>query len=214
MVSQSDTADLARFLADSKRPENVMCFQELQGFLFAVASSPDLVLPSEWFPIISDDAGLGFKDESEAQKLMGLIMNLYNEINSAVQERSKRMPVGCEFRAYLEENFDEDLPISQWSRGFMIGHDWLADVWDKYVPDEMDEELGSAAMVLSFFSSRRLAEMYHAEATTTPRRRKPRTSFLEYAETVRRLFPDALASYAHIGRTISEVLAGSPGLDA
>ena len=53
---------------------------------------------------------------------------------------------------------------------------------------------------------RSLAEAYYLEATTTPIQRKPRVPFAEYAETVRKLFPDALASYAHIGRGISEIL--------
>ncbi len=96
----------------------------------------------------------------------------------------------------------------------MIGHDWLEEVWDEYLPEEIDGEFGSTAMALSFFSSRRLAEMFHAESTTTPSHRKPKVPFIEFAETVRKLFPDALSAYADIGRTISEVLANSRELDA
>lgn len=203
-----------RLLADPKRPDGTLCFQELQGFLFAVASSPELVPPSAWLPEISNDEDIGFKNEIETQQIMGLIMSLYNEVNSAVLERSGRMPLGCEFRVNIEDNFDEESAISQWSHGFMVGHSWLADVWDEYLLDEMDGEFGSTAMALSYFSSRRLAEMYHAEATTTPRQRKPRVPFIKYSEKVRELFPDALSSYAHIGRTISEVLADSREPDA
>ena len=62
--------------------------------------------------------------------------------------------------------------------------------------------------------ARRLAEMYHAETTTTPRQRRSQLSFTEFSEKVRELFPTALSSYAHIGRTISEVLAGTRESDA
>ena len=75
------------------------------------------------------------------------------------------------------------------------------------MPESLDGECGSSAMVLSFFASRKLAEMYYLESTTTPRHRKPGMSFNEFAERVRNLFPDALSSYAHLGRIISEVLA-------
>lgn len=213
-LSRADIEDLARFLADPKRPDGTLCFQELQGFLFAVASSPELVKPSAWLPEISNDEDIGFKDETEAEQIMGLIMSLYNEINIAVLERSDGLPLGCQFQANVEDNFDEETAISQWSRGFMMGHGWLAEVWDEYLPDELDGEFGSTTMALSYFSSRRLAEMYHAEATTTPRHRRPRVPFTEYSEKVRELFPAALSSYAHIGRTISEVLADSRESDA
>lgn len=213
-LSQADIEDLTRFLADPARPDGTLSFQELQGFLFAVASSPELVPPSAWLPVISNDEDIGFHDETEAQQIMGLVMSLYNSVNGAVLDRSDRLPPGCEFEANVEANFDQTLAISQWSHGFTIGHDWLADVWDEYLPEELDGEFGSAAMVLSFFSSRRLAELYHDQATTTPRRRRSQVPFTEYAETVRKLFPDALRSYAHIGRTISEALIRFPEPEA
>lgn len=213
MLSHTGIKTLTEFLADPARPDGTLNFQELQGFLFSVACSPELVPPSAWLPVISDERDIGFKDENESLKISGLIMSLYNAINEAALNRSKNMPAGCKFRPAIEDNFNDELPISQWSRGFMMGHDWLTEVWDEYLPEELDGEFGSTAMVLSFFSARRLAELYHLEATTTPTHRKPKTPFVEYAEKVRRLFPDALSSYAHIGRTISEVLAGRHSSD-
>lgn len=207
MLSKSEIKVLAEFLDGPERPDGTFTFQELQGFLFAVACSPELVPPSDWFPIISDEKDIAFNDEEESQQIMSLIMSLYNGINEAALSRSNSMPVGCEFQADVEDNFDDELPISQWSLGFTMGHDWLAEVWEDYSPDELDEEIGATTMVLSFFGSRSLAEAYYLEATTTPTQRKPRVPFAEYAETVRKLFPDALASYAHIGRGISEILA-------
>lgn len=205
-LSKSDIESLSHFLSDQRRPAGTLCFHELQGFLFAVAGSPELVPPSAWIPVISNEESIGYRDETEARQILGLIMDLYNTVNAAVLERSDSLPMGCEFRSEIEENFDDELPISQWSRGFMIGHGWLAEVWDSYLPDELDGELGSTAMVLSFFGSRRLAEMYYLESTTTPTQRKPGVPFREFAEKVRELFPAALSSYAHIGRSISEAL--------
>lgn len=213
-LSKSDIESLSHFLSDPRRPEGTLCFHELQGFLFAVASSPEFVLPSAWQPIISNEENIGYSDETEARQIIGLIMDLYNTVNAAVLERSDSLPLGCGFESEIEENFDDELPISQWSRGFMIGHDWLAEVWDSYLPDELDAELGSAAMVLSFFGSKRLAEMYYLESTTTPTQRKSRVPFEEFAEKIRELFPAALSSYAHIGRSISEALIARARPDA
>jgi yecA family protein len=207
-LSEVDVAELTNFLIDPKRPEGTFCFQELQGFLFAVASSPEMVPPSDWLPIVSNDEDPAFNDQSEAERVLSLIMTLFNQINIAVLERNDKMPSGCEFQEDVEANFDEEVAVSQWSRGFMVGHDWLADLWDEYVPETLYGEFGSSAMVLSFFASRQLAEAYYLETTTTPRHRKPGISFNEFSARVRDLYPDALSSYAHLGRTISEVLTG------
>jgi uncharacterized protein YecA (UPF0149 family) len=56
-------------------------------------------------------------------------------------------------------------------------------------------------MVLSFFSLRKTAEGYLQELT------EPGTSLAELAGKVRRLFPDAMRSYANLGRSIHEALA-------
>jgi len=208
-LSKGEIEELKRFLVSPQRPDDTMCFQELQGFLFAVASCPEMVQPSDWLPIISDDEDIGFNDQSEAQKILNLIMTLFNQVNTVVLDRSDKMPPGCEFQNEIDANFEEVAAISQWSRGFMLGHDWLADVWDECVPESLDGECGSSAMMLSFFSSRQLAEVYYLETSTTPRHRKPDKSFTEFAELVQELFPAALSSYAHLGRTISEVMEGA-----
>ncbi len=208
-LSKDEIEDLREFLVSPQRPDGTLCFQELQGFLFAVSSCPEMVQPSDWLPIISDDEDIGFNDQSEAQRILSLIMTLFNQVNSAVLDRSDQMPPGCDVQSDIDANFEEDAAISQWSRGFMLGHDWLADVWDECVPESLDGECGSSAVVLSFFGSRKLAEAYYAESTTTPRHRKPDKSFTEFAELVQELFPAALSSYAHLGRTISEVIEGA-----
>lgn len=203
-LSVADTRLLEKFLDSPERPDGTLRFHELQGFLFAIASSPETISPSEWLPIISNDEDIGFRDENEAQQILNHIMALYNVVNTAVLERSDALPIGCNFKEEIFANFDEKASISQWSRGFMIGHDWLSEVWDEYLIDEMDEECGATVMVLSLFSSRQLGEAYIQNGN--PKRDESGKAFEDYAETVRELFPSALASYAHLGRTIFEVL--------
>ena len=155
--------------------------------------------------MIGNDEDLGFEDESEAQQVLNQIMTLYNEVNTCVLERSETLPVGCEFKTEVLANFDEHTSILQWSRGFTIGHDWLSDVWEEYLLEEMDEECGATVMVLSFFSSRQLAEAFHTEIGLSESS-IPGKSFKQFAENIRELFPAALTAYAHLGRTIFEIL--------
>jgi uncharacterized protein len=210
-MNETDIELLEEFLENSKRPDGALRFHELQGFFFAIASSPEMIAPSEWLPMIGNDEDLNFTDQNEAQEILGLVMALYNEINTAVLERSNALPARCAFEEDVSKNFGDDSSISQWSRGFAVGHDWLAEVWEEYLFGELDEECGATLMVLSFFGSRQLANAYYADIKPG-RRKKGDESFEDFAKTMRTMFPDALASYAHIGRSICEaVLEHSTG---
>ena len=126
-----------------------------------------------------------------------------------VLERSDSMPSGCEFQADIDAEFDEESSVSEWSRGFVLGHDWLSEVWEEYLPESVDKEFGATVMALSFFSSRRLAEAFYAELDPTVRT-APGKSLEQFAETIRGLFPEALSFYSHLGRTIFEALIQNP----
>ncbi len=203
-LPKADARQLAEFLDGSKRPESTLRFHELQGFLFTVACSPETIPSSDWLPAITDDKDPGFRDEDEAERILHSIMALYNEVNAAVLSRSKKLPRSCRFESDLFANFNEDASIAQWSQGFIIGHDWLSEIWEPYLVDELGEEFGATIMVLSFFGSRELAKGYFIDAN--PHRARSDTAFKAFAEKIRELFPQGLASYAHMGRTIFEVM--------
>jgi hypothetical protein len=79
--------------------------------------------------------------------------------------------------------------------GARTGHTYLDDIWNDYTPEELDEELGSMLMVLTFFATPALAEAYHKEG-------KGKMSLEHLADTVVSIFPDAMIGYAHLGRLI------------
>jgi len=94
----------------------------------------------------------------------------------------------------------------RWGNGhwdFFQGHDWLMEMWEHYTPDELDEELGSSLMIMSFFSDRKLADAHYRE---TGKSRK--LSQEKFATTMLEMFEAAMRSYAHLGRSIQTVLAG------
>jgi len=79
-----------------------------------------------------------------------------------------------------------------------MGYDYLEESWNDYTPDELDEELGSLLMVLTFFASPKLAKAYHEEGAG-------KRSLPEMAETVVTLFPESMRAFAHLGRSIYQV---------
>ena len=200
MLPSPDPSALQAFLADPARPAGTLRYHELQGFLFTVASAPELIPPSDWLPIIFGDQEADYASRDKAQEILGQIMVLYNTAAAVGRDDAGPLPVDGLFRDDILANFNDDAPIAQWSRGFLLGHQWLEELWQEYLPEELAEELAATIMTLSFFSSRRLAEAFLAEATA------PARSLEALAETMRRVFPNAVMQYAHLGRSITTAL--------
>ena len=201
MAHPSSPGTLQAFLEHPARPAGTLGYHELQGFLFTVASAPELIPPSEWLPIIFGEQEADYASRGEAQEILDQIMVLYNTINAAVLDPPTLLPADCQLRDDVLANFEDDAPIAQWSRGFLRGHQWLEELWDTYLPEELDEEFHATFMTLGFFSSRPLAEAVLTEPATD------QPSLEATAEAMRQVFPAAVAQYAHMGRSISRVLA-------
>lgn len=189
---------LRTFLSSPERPEGTLTYPQLAGFLFSIANSPELIPPSEWIPMVFNDQEGGFETPAEAEGMLQAMMALYNDCCRARSEGSTLIPPGCEMRPQAMDNLAEDAPLSQWAQGFSMGYDYLEESWNDYTPDELDEELGSLLMVLTFFSSPKLAQAYHEEGAG-------KRSLAEMADTVVTLFPEAIRAFAHLGRSIYQV---------
>lgn len=186
---------LTRFLSSPQRPDDTLTYPQLAGFLFGLANGPALIPPSEWIPLVFNDQDALYETKDEANQVLQAMMALYND---CVRERTGgtlSLPPGCEMRSQPMDNLTTDAPLSQWAQGFGMGYDYLAEVWNEYTPDELDEDLGVLLLTLSFFASLKLAEVYHRET-------KGRGSLEQLAQSVMEIFPDAMREYAHLGRSI------------
>lgn len=203
-LSEAEAAALARFLASPAQPDDTLTYHALQGFFFALACSPELAQPSEWLPLVFGDQAPNFSGEKGAEAALGRIMKLYNQITHETLRGEAGLPADCRFRDEVLANLEEDAPISQWSNGFLTGHLWLREAWDDYVPKSLEKAFTADVMVLTFFSSRRLAENFVAKIK--PRKGKPEPPSLEVVTSrMRDMFPQAVAEYAALGRSIQKV---------
>ena len=193
--TETHAALLRTFLSSPQRLKGTMTYPQLAGFLFSMANAPELIPPSEWMPIAFNDQDAGYETRDEAEHVLQAMMALYNDCGWERVKGNASLPPGCEIRTQPLDNFGDDAPLSQWARGFLMGHTYLEDVWSEYTPDELDKELGAMLVVLTFFSSPALAEAYHKEG-------KGKTSLEHLAETIVMVFPDAMVEYAHLGRAI------------
>lgn len=193
-------SELAKFLAADERPEESMIYPELYGFLFAVCCAPEMTVPSDWLPMVFNGEEPGYADEAEAEMVLAGIMAVYDEVNNGVISAEPSMPAWFEVLTPPMENFGDEAPLTHWSRGFLIGHDWLSEVWDHYVLNEMEGELAGCLMALTLFSSKELAEAYASESHDEP------MAIESLAEMAVDNLDVVMANYAHMGRSIYQAL--------
>jgi len=196
-LSAADEAWLREFLGRARaQAPDTLGLEELYGFVFAIVSAPDLVLPSEWIPAIFDADVPPFSDEAEGVRFHHVIMALYNEINRDVQDATVHLPACIEVKQPAEANFDEDASLRLWSSGFAQGHDWLEEAWDVELPQEVDDELGACLSALLFFIDPAFASSLLEESNQSA------DELPALAQTLLDNFEGAMMGYAEIGRLI------------
>ena len=210
--THAQASRLAQFLSAPQRPEGTMSYCELAGFLFSVASSPEMVKLSEWLPLVFSESDAGFTTLDEGQEILTAIMGLYNHINNGVLEGEPALPPGCAVHATPIDNLAPGAPLSEWARGYGEGYSWLINTWDEYAPAEFGKELEMDLLVLSFFTSRTLAEAYRIEMINQGLTRKK--TLEELAGEMLKGIPEAMQSIAHMGRALYEVVLSEPQLPA
>lgn len=195
---------LVTVLAAPERADESMSYPELAGFLFGVCCCPEMIPPSEWLPLVLGEGDPGYRDEIQAQQTLGDLMALYNAVNDGVFTGAPTLPLGCDWREPVTQNFEDDAPMCQWARGFAGAYDWLVEVWDDAVVAEWENDMGAAMMTLSFFASRELAVAYQQETQVIE------GTLEDAALAMREVFPEALEAFAGMGRSMADFTAAPP----
>lgn len=123
---------LDQFLFRDDAPEHCMDVTMLDGYLTAVVSGPELIMPSEMLRWVWDtedgQEGAHFKDQAEAEKVMGLIMKQWNAIAQTLTES----PELYEPQIYERELDDgTHVPIiDEWCMGYHHGISIGGKAWD------------------------------------------------------------------------------------
>ncbi|MEZ5445637.1 MAG: UPF0149 family protein [Gammaproteobacteria bacterium] len=189
---------LQQFLSLPGNPDGTMTYPELAGFLFAVCCAPELIMPSEWLPMVFNDGEPVYATEKEANAIVDSMMALYRHVNDGVAAGSPDLPTGCEPCAEAVANLEETAPLRQWASGFAEGYHYLLELWDPFVKEgsELDKELGALTMMLMFFSSREFAEALVKESV------RPDSSIEDFAGSILLALPEAMCAYARVGRAL------------
>ena len=127
-----DLEALDRFLMSDRSPGTEM-LSDLDGFLTGIAIGPELVLPSEWLPLVWGGEAPEFADESEAKAVLGAIMGRYNEILRQIDHDT------CDPIFWAAR--DSTLIAADWAEGFLQAIMLRMDAWDRLLKSKRDGQL-------------------------------------------------------------------------
>src|SRR6266446_857448 len=124
---------LDAFLSSDRSPPDSMMLSDLDGFLTAIAVGPELVLPSEWLPLVWGGKAPEFADEGEAKAVLGAIMARYNEILRQIADDT--------FDPIFWTARDGTLIATDWAEGFLQAIMLRMDAWDRLLKSKRDGQL-------------------------------------------------------------------------
>lgn len=124
---------LGEFL-DQMWDDGAMDLEELDGFFAALHCCPELVLPSEYLPVVlgSEDALENeelFPNLEAAQLFFGLITHHWNAVGDAFRSGDFFMPL-------LLEDEDGEAYGNSWALGFLRGTDMRRGLWMEILENE------------------------------------------------------------------------------
>ena len=117
--------------------DEALYLEEFHGFLYGLAITPELIMPSEWYPEVFGPNGPVFDDDDEAQDCMKHLMDIYNRLMMEGNRGKLHFPFN-----YDKMSDDEFELIEGWTYGLFLAlclrpHFW--GVSDEYA-DMRDED--------------------------------------------------------------------------
>lgn len=149
MLTAEERDALQALLAHAVRPEEALNIDQLEGYLFGIAITPDVTHPSEWFTDIFGEALASFADVEESNALFGPLKETLSRLGALHRKGVLRFPFDlARFDAAMLERLrdwaaglDRALALRSWL--------WLSDeVLDLPEMEEEDEEVMHALMVV------------------------------------------------------------------
>jgi len=125
---------LLRFLNHLSQRDAVLDYQQIQGLLYAMVCSPEPIKPAEWFELIWLSDEPQFDDAAEAKAFYQLLIELSQGIDEAARQERYRPAVG-------EGGACSVAALAGWCDGFLIGHQYLENLWLVALDDLNDDNL-------------------------------------------------------------------------
>ena len=146
MLTTTDMKNLQNLLAMTEDPDNTFSYDELLGYLFGLAMTPEVLLPSEWIPLIFGGDLPEFDSLEPAEKMTGDLMTIYNKYIADFQKDQLTFPFTID---KLQD--DQFAALYEWVSGFEEAIALREELWD---PEEYPD-----------LSDQKKEELYHSMMT-------------------------------------------------
>ncbi len=97
MITAKQKKLLKQFLTLAPEPELTFTYDELLGYLFGLAMTPDIILPSEWLPVIFGDETPVYNSMEEMEEIMNCLTEIYNGFTDNFHNNALDFPFTEEF---------------------------------------------------------------------------------------------------------------------
>ena len=112
----------------------VLNYQQIHGLLYAMASSPEPIAASEWFELIWLSDAPQFDDPADANTFYQLLLSLFRAIETDIQAARYRPGMAGAGSCSA-------LQLADWCDGFLMGHQYLEEVWSAALDQINDDRL-------------------------------------------------------------------------
>jgi len=131
--------------------------EAMDGLFAALASCPDLVMPSEYLQVIqsgaTEDGDMVFDRLEDAEDFFELVNRHWNHVNHQLDKEDIFLPL-------ILENDAGEYSGNDWANGFLCGTQLRPQIWGEVFDDE--ENGGALVPILA------LAHEHHADADMRP----------------------------------------------
>jgi yecA family protein len=136
MLTKEESTSLKSYLALAPNPEGTFTFEELEGYLFGLAMTPGLLLPSEWVPVIFADETPKFDTLDQVEEMHRCLIQVYSKLAARFLNNQLPFPFNLE---ELDSEKIEDLYA--WVSGFEEAITLKEELWDPEENDNIPEQL-------------------------------------------------------------------------
>lgn len=153
-LSRAEEGELDRFLR-RVRGGDIPSYPALDGFLAAVACTPDMVTPGEFLPILqqgeTEASDLKFQDTAEAKRFLELVLRHCNVVQRQIEyfgkmERGERVlywpPIDV-------TEGQEIIHAGEWAEGFLIGTRLRPKDWERFFDLDLEDSFLAPMLILA-----------------------------------------------------------------
>ena len=141
-LTEAELDFLNDVLSMNDHDDAILCVSELDGFLTAIVSGPDMIQPSQWLPELwgGSPHGPRWKNEAQTQRCFSLVIQHMNSIVTALMENPRHYVPLFNSNAQSDELV---LIAEEWCFGYMRGFDLGS--WPD-LPEQLDTWLYAIAL--------------------------------------------------------------------